>query len=539
MIEKELMIADGRVSPTLKRLSEEVNFTVNNILSVTCSLLNVTATVSNRIEAVVSVKDLVSQIKQLYEEISSLHLQAFIEQYKDMESNLKNQDSFQHSAHSLASSVSYLVTLILSFLDQCTFYTHISSPSAVSWLVSVERRTICFSQCLTFLLTSFLSTLKTKVAYFYRTPSVTDFTVDMFDIHEDLFSDKSHLEQEMKTFWSKCIQAGFLVHVESLLSCIGNEKGMLEDMHHAITRCRQSLRICLHPQGDTLKINQEGDNIVISLGLPLVLHSTLPPKLRLGGSFEIVPILFTQGINEQQSFANWTKNCSIQRQINQESLCLLQQYLNNYYRQDSFNIPDHLRSLMHEVSQEISSASDGTKNVKVLLLSEQITRLPYLVTCGRITTCKSGKDRTAMAVTLEHALMLKDALDLKADHFHELLAAMRSENGLRILNVERNLDLGIFSASNNRSLSSAGALWMEKAMEMFDHFHFHASQFKVIATNFASPNVSGPVSDEECSDIKFDKPGRVGKFAFNVWQWMMLPEMYRPPKGMIGGYIPT
>lgn len=81
-------------------------------------------------------------------------------------------------------------------------------------------------------------------------------------------------------------------------------------------------------------------------------------------------------------------------------------------------------------------------------------------------SCKSGKDRTAMAVTLNHVLSISGKgskslrsasdisssissidsagvynVDLHPEYFYPLLNAMRTESGLRLYNVERNFSL--------------------------------------------------------------------------------------------------
>lgn len=121
--------------------------------------------------------------------------------------------------------------------------------------------------------------------------------------------------------------------------------------------------------------------------------------------------------------------------------------------------------------------------------------------CLMHVSCKSAKDRTAMAVTLHNALSLYDVNvsrrasnsrsestdsvpltsdDLHRNYFHTLIDAMRCEKGLRLGNVERNL-LG-----------------------------------------------------------KTSQPrGSTGKYAFNQFQLQILPPLYRPPSRVTNAHVTT
>ena len=92
---------------------------------------------------------------------------------------------------------------------------------------------------------------------------------------------------------------------------------------------------------------------------------------------------------------------------------------------------------------------------------------------------------------------------LHADYFVKLLMAMRSEAGVRLANVERNLYVGW---GQFRPI-------LEEEEESKGHDEHH----------HAIPLIP--------------RRGAAGRFAFNSLQWAVLPMLYRPPMRCIGGSL--
>ena len=117
----------------------------------------------------------------------------------------------------------------------------------------------------------------------------------------------------------------FLVHVESLLSTWKNEKGMLLDLHHAvwdglnrtILRCGDASTMTgpASKPNRCISIDKEGGDgggeqqFVVNLSLSAKCFRLLPDSALADGTvvdIPVVAVLFTQGINEQQTMANKT-----------------------------------------------------------------------------------------------------------------------------------------------------------------------------------------------------------------------------------------
>ncbi|CEG50205.1 inositol--bisphosphate 4 [Plasmopara halstedii] len=251
---------------------------------------------------------------------------------------------------------------------------------------------------------------------------------------------------------------GYLLSIESLLSTVGAEKGMLEDMSEGVRWLNSVVSFQLvqsaeaHPYMKFSKCvgvtsTPTGDHVVVAFAVPPSIFSKLPDVLQQGHAIKLHGVLFTQGINEMQSVANHYLNSSLQDELNFESVQMLQRYFRVYYTQisacadgDKKKREEDLAKLA-EVQAEIEALTDRlnirTENVQkkfvnILIASSDICRR---LGAGRTTCCKSGKDRTAMSVTLETSRLL-------VEHFHvkqgvHLCNAMR-ERGVRRVNVLAN-----------------------------------------------------------------------------------------------------
>ena len=153
----------------------------------------------------------------------------------------------------------------------------------------------------------------------------------------------------------------------------------------------------------------------------------------------IVPLLFTQGINEQQSLANSLAGGApqaLQRDINLEGLFRLRQYALACGRgalgTAARKLDRDLANLARLVREETTSAD---KRPRIVQIAADITRMLQGL---RITFCKSGKDRTSMGVTLEEARLLAQRHGLASFQLGEAASLLR-KHGVRLPVCRKNV----------------------------------------------------------------------------------------------------
>lgn len=260
---------------------------------------------------------------------------------------------------------------------------------------------------------------------------------------------------------------GFLISIESLLSTVRNEKGMIEDMVEGVKWLNSSVSLqvtdaaAIAPSAGKRSMlkyakcvdvsrSGNGSEVVATFALPTEIFSGLPDILKKGDPVKLHAVMFTQGINEMQSVANTMLDTSLQDEVNYESVQMLERYFRVFQSFVKYNARHNAGSVYNDACLEeiphlgtqISILLEKLnvaikphvqkKNVNILLETSDICRR---LGAGRTTCCKSGKDRTAMSVTLESSQILVDKFHVKQGV--HLCAAMR-ERGVRRVNVLAN-----------------------------------------------------------------------------------------------------
>ncbi|UIZ28215.1 hypothetical protein KXD40_004492 [Peronospora effusa] len=207
----------------------------------------------------------------------------------------------------------------------------------------------------------------------------------------------------------------------------------------------------------------------------------LTKALRHGGFIKVCPVLFTQGINEKQTLANNTGSSVTRLQdiINATSLRTLRNYCDRYCNYTSMRQMqaaqqqerqrDHstgstrprppsspntvvapsgpsreeVYRILGELDKLIGTAGRQArkKRPEILQLSSDLCRY---ISGGRVTVCKSAKDRTGMSVTLEQGRILVQHHGLREHKKADIVSVMRSE-GVRIENALKNTGRRVFA----------------------------------------------------------------------------------------------
>nr|CCA17621.1 type II inositol3 putative [Albugo laibachii Nc14] len=236
---------------------------------------------------------------------------------------------------------------------------------------------------------------------------------------------------------------GYFLSFESLLSTKGKETGMLEDFSAAVKWLRNvHVRFRKHySSGNTFTVRDhtsfkdsrsaiealgvlpiaytneqigKKSSIMVTIGISMEQMKVLPLDLTQGSSFRIRAVLFTQGINENQSLANAIKSSAVKLQdkINRENLLELRYIYLRYCRLHGHSSTKPLQTLdglLNRIEKHVATSSNHYKKTFDLLIDT--SDFCRELGAARVTSCKSGKDRTAMSVTMEQTRICEKELN--------------------------------------------------------------------------------------------------------------------------------
>ncbi|KAI8761816.1 inositol polyphosphate-4-phosphatase type I A isoform X2 [Biomphalaria glabrata] len=257
-------------------------------------------------------------------------------------------------------------------------------------------------------------------------------------------------------FLKQLSTVGILCELEGLLSCYGSELCMLEDMMVAVDDLNfVSFRLvplkdedytpraslgCFVKEGPYPDIYRH--NIIIDMPVNQEVFSLLPKELQAGKEIPVSALAFNIGINEQATLAEKFGSTALQEKLNITSFAKLYEYYVHYSKhfEDPLDKSHGVGSLSHMIKMLQSNVmSKKSKNVEVLHTAAEVIRAMNGL---RITFCKSGKDRTSMAVTLEMVHILQRHHNLASHVFIQSLDCLRSvgcrrENTLKNTGVKK------------------------------------------------------------------------------------------------------
>lgn len=290
------------------------------------------------------------------------------------------------------------------------------------------------------------------------------------------------LQEENTKVLEQMAKVGFLIGWESLISSHGKELRMLSDAWVAI-KCLETFAFQLFESNVPGVVLEKREHVgyTIRVPVPSAQFTFVPESLRQGELITVTSVLFTQGINEMQSLANMVghSGVSIQNKINSTSFRSIVEYYNRFtscgVAVSETSVGSHPDEILRNLRVSVEGESSSSKNTCILLHASDAVRS---LNGGRVTYCKSGKDRTAMSATLEQARLL---VQRKRHVLEEIESGSATEYGPL------------------EEVKSVANVMREFGVRM----------------EIAKKNV-----------------GRY-KYSFNTIQRKLLPEIYRPPVGTI------
>ncbi|MFH4976730.1 hypothetical protein AB6A40_003439 [Gnathostoma spinigerum] len=235
-----------------------------------------------------------------------------------------------------------------------------------------------------------------------------------------------------------------LITIFSLLSCYGDERGMLEDAHDCWSSFKNRVTFqfvaCASSVCSTCVPQVRGDRSRISVNLPLPTNvfETLPENLKQGQSISPFTVLWNLGVNHEATFAHTVAGVSaLEQTVNIAAANAMQSYVNGYSGVDQAAV-DSVRDLVNAVSLEPSN-----KNMAIFRLSmvanNALNGIPILC-------CKSGKDRSSMGITLEEGRLIRENCGINNEQMGEMVVCLRRD-GVRRENCRKNVGKALYSFS--------------------------------------------------------------------------------------------
>uniref|UniRef100_A0AC35FF36 PH domain-containing protein n=2 Tax=Panagrolaimus sp. PS1159 TaxID=55785 RepID=A0AC35FF36_9BILA len=409
-------LTGAEILAEIKRLYETITSMTSSIANIN-NLFNVIY--NNELLNEESRISLATQMDAL--EMSVISLDSKMEVINTIDDNVEGRDHFQKSAKTALNSTLDIMLHVVEGLINAQILGLVNAlrnpEHCQTYFHAVFRKDFVLSQIITVVATSLLTSL-------------------------------DRLPQAEILRWDSVPP---LVCYFSFLSCFGDEKGMMEDMFDMWTSFCSQVRFKFIPSGSSVSqicIPQiEGIDGSLTVSLPLIpsLMNKLGPKLAIGEPFYVQTSFWNLGINHEATMAQSMTSIKLEEQINFAGCEAVVSYVKDL--EESFpndntlpmqQIHDQLFDLQ-EVVEECPSRKNVAIFTKVMTLMSTIHS-----TC--ILACKSGKDRTSMAVTLEEARFIKEHCCIFGDQLTQVLDNIR-RNGVRLENCRKNIGKSVYSFS--------------------------------------------------------------------------------------------
>lgn len=254
-------------------------------------------------------------------------------------------------------------------------------------------------------------------------------------------------------FADRWLDQGFPLIFESLLSVSGKEKVMLEDTSRAIDILRlYRVRIIGDDNNNGSGMSKPPIITVVDrevvIKFPFEFLGCLPSRFsrteeKNGVVITLVSFLFTVGIDIKQAMAttweNSDGNLDFQVGINKRGFTLLNEYCHKVMPVDQF------AELLHPFVSDFETTLRNPSKMNVDILHE-VEKISVMLGGCRVTFCKSGKDRTGMAVTLDQSRQLSEIFGLESSSDRVIRDAnLMRVYGTRLMVAEKNIGRAVFA----------------------------------------------------------------------------------------------
>ncbi|GAU98463.1 hypothetical protein RvY_09605-2 [Ramazzottius varieornatus] len=215
---------------------------------------------------------------------------------------------------------------------------------------------------------------------------------------------------------------GLLVYYESLLSCWEEEKVMLEDIVAGMDLlARIKFTVCVGESWELVNTNQQISVESPTGGEMEIFLPRMPSTTKFGYngegfSFRVYPVFLNVGVNEKASLTERSNEIEFQHDINKFHGKRLLQFSQYAACIDSAMLSTARADFARELSMHTQ------KQFSLLQRAEKLTEALGGL---RVTMCKSAKDRTAMAVTLEQMSHVQDHVEFTESEWKAMLDDMR------------------------------------------------------------------------------------------------------------------
>lgn len=186
-------------------------------------------------------------------------------------------------------------------------------------------------------------------------------------------------------------------------------------------------------------------DLTVFLPLNQEMMSKLGPNLAQGNFFRVNTTFWNLGINHEATMAQSMNSVALEEQVNLYACKETQKYVEKFRELFAEDISFPLQQVKDQYDDLESSVSECPSRKNMAIYTKVMTLMDTL-NAIRIIGCKSGKDRTSMAVTLEEGRFIKEHCSVSGDQLAKIVETLR-KNGVRLENCRRNIGKNLYSFS--------------------------------------------------------------------------------------------